>query len=144
VVDRSVDGCDGDGLVGEDLVLGALVWAAAEKSPGFSPEGLIGEIRRNLNHPAEVWRSLAVEKPLEPSALTERVRGILDEAEKFVRQMPTEQAGFLFLERAVPVQPDRERLGGYTRQAGQRRGQWPSSPDITAAMWEQYRSEPKP
>jgi hypothetical protein len=126
------------------LPIGALVWAGVEKSPGFTPEGLIGEIRRNLNHPAEVWRSLAVEKPLEPSALIERVRGILDEAEQFVRQMPTEQAGFLFLEQGVAVQPDPERLERYTWHAGQRRGQWPSSPDITAAMWEQYRSEPKP
>ena len=82
------------------LPIGALVWAAVEKSPGFTPEGLIGEIRRNLNHPAEVWRSLAIEKPLEPSAVIERIRGILDEAEQFVRQMPTEHAGFCSLKRA--------------------------------------------
>ena len=124
------------------LPIGALVWAAVEKSPGFTPEGLIGEIRRNLNHPAEVWRSLAIEKPLEPSAVIERIRDILDEAEQFVRQMPTEHAGFLFLEKGVPVQPDPERLDIYLRHAGQRRGQWPSSADITAAMWEQYRSGP--
>jgi hypothetical protein len=29
------------------LPLGALVWAAVEKAPGFTPEGLIAEIRRN-------------------------------------------------------------------------------------------------
>jgi hypothetical protein len=34
------------------LSLGAVIWAAVEKSPGFTPEGLIAEIRRNSNYPA--------------------------------------------------------------------------------------------
>ena len=29
------------------LPLGAVIWAAVEKSPGFTPEGLIAEVRRN-------------------------------------------------------------------------------------------------
>ncbi len=28
------------------LPLGAVIWAAADKSPGFTPEGIINEIRR--------------------------------------------------------------------------------------------------
>ena len=40
------------------LPLGAVVWAAVEKSPGFTPEGLIAEIRRNSNYPAAEWRAL--------------------------------------------------------------------------------------
>ncbi|MFN3313923.1 MAG: hypothetical protein ACK46Q_10695 [Hyphomonas sp.] len=124
------------------LPLGAIVWAAVEKSPGFTPEGLIGEIRRNLNHPAGVWRSLAVEEPLDPAAIVGRVREILDAAETFVRQMPTDVAGLLFLEGTTPVQPDPARLDRYVQHAGQRRGQWPSNAEITAAMWETYRSKP--
>jgi hypothetical protein len=34
------------------LPLCAVIWAAVEKSPGFTPEGLIAEIRRNANYPA--------------------------------------------------------------------------------------------
>ena len=34
------------------LPLGAVIWAAVEKSPGFTPEGLIAEIRRNSLYPA--------------------------------------------------------------------------------------------
>jgi hypothetical protein len=34
------------------LPLGALIWASVEKSPGFTPEGLIAEIRRNAHYPA--------------------------------------------------------------------------------------------
>lgn len=37
---------------------GAVVWAAVEKSPGFTPEGLIAEIRRSANYPAAEWRAL--------------------------------------------------------------------------------------
>jgi len=34
------------------LPLGAVIWAAVDKSPGFTPEGLIAEIRRNAHYPA--------------------------------------------------------------------------------------------
>ena len=33
------------------LFLGAVIWAAVEKSPSFTPEGLIADIRRNANYP---------------------------------------------------------------------------------------------
>ena len=34
------------------LPLGAVIWAAVDKAPGFTPEGLIAEIRRNAHYPA--------------------------------------------------------------------------------------------
>jgi hypothetical protein len=36
------------------------------------------------------------------------------------------------------------RLPDYQTHAGQRRGQWPGSPEITAAMFERYRKPPAP
>jgi hypothetical protein len=33
------------------LPLGAVIWAAVDKSPGFTPEGLMAEIRRNASYP---------------------------------------------------------------------------------------------
>ena len=39
------------------LTLGPLIWAAVEKAPGFTPEGLIAEIRRNSNYSASEWRA---------------------------------------------------------------------------------------
>ncbi len=68
-----------------------------------------------------------------------RLRSILDEAEAFVMKMPTEKAGLLFLKDSQVVQPDPDRLEDYQTHAGQRRGQWPSSGEITAAMRESYR-----
>jgi hypothetical protein len=120
------------------LPLGAVVWAAVEKSPGFTPEGLIAEIRRNSQYPAAEWESLETTVPLDPKAVSKQLRSILDEAEAFVSRMPSEKAGLLFLEKGKVVQPDPDRLGEYQTHAGQRRGQWPTSVEISAAMFERY------
>jgi hypothetical protein len=56
------------------LFLGAVIWAAVEKSPGFTPEGLIAEIRRNANYPAAECQSLQSAEPLDPKDITARLR----------------------------------------------------------------------
>jgi hypothetical protein len=122
------------------LPLGAVIWAAVEKSPGFTPEGLIAEIRRNANYPAAEWRALVTAEPLDPQLIIRRLRDALDQAEAFVTRMPTEKLGLLFLQNGEVVQPDPSRLNSYQTHAGQRRGQWPSSSEITAAMLERYNS----
>lgn len=121
------------------LPLGAVIWAAVEKSPGFTPEGLIAEIRRNANYPAAEWRALVTAVPLDPSIITAQMRNALDQAERFVGGMPTDKIGLLFLKEGHVVQPDSDRLEEYQTHAGQRRGQWPSSAEISAAMFERYR-----
>jgi hypothetical protein len=78
-----------------------------------------------------------------------RLRAALDGAEAFVSRMPTDKIGLLFLEAGKVVQPDPNRFGSYQTHAGQTRGHWPTSPDITAAMLERYNknangNEPKP
>jgi hypothetical protein len=123
------------------LPLGAVVWAAAEKSPGFTPEGLIAEIRRNAHYPASEWNALHTSHPLDPKAITTRLRAALDEAEAFVSRMPTDAVGLLFLRGSEVVQPDPDRLQEYHTHAGRRRGQWPSNAEITAAMFERAAFE---
>jgi hypothetical protein len=118
------------------LPLGAVVWAAVEKSPGFTPEGLIAEVRRNSNYPLAEWRELLSSEPLDPVSVTSRLRAGLDEAEAFVAQMPTDKSGLLFLKEGLVVQPDSEHLEIYQTHAGQRRGHWPTSSEITGAMLE--------
>lgn len=121
------------------LPLGAVIWAAVEKSPGFTPEGLIGEIRRNSLYPRVAWEELRSSEPLDPDKTMQRLRAALDEAEAFVLRMPTAKAGRLFLKDGKAVQPDPDRLGDYVEHEGQRRGHWPSSPEIAAAMMERYK-----
>jgi hypothetical protein len=118
------------------LPLGAVVCAAVEKSPGFTPEGLIAEIRRNANYPAAEWRALQMREPIDPQVITSRLRAVLDAAEAFVLRMPTEKLGLLFLMGDKVVQPDLDHLQDYPTHAGRRRGHWPSNAEITAAMFE--------
>jgi hypothetical protein len=129
------------------LPLGALVWAAVEKAPGFTPEGLIAEIRRNSSYPASEWRALAGTEPIYPHVVIPKLRAALDDAEAFVSRMPTDKIGLLFFQGGQVVQPEPERLDAYQTHAGQLRGHWPTNLDITTAMFERYRKpsgEPKP
>lgn len=118
------------------LPLGAIVWAAVDKSPGFTPEGLIAEIRRNSRYPAADWNSLVTAVPLDPISVLARLREALDEADAFVAKMPTSKAGLLFIQNGKVVQPDPDHLENYQTHAGQRRGHWPSTPDLSTAMVE--------
>jgi hypothetical protein len=71
-----------------------------------------------------------------------RLRGALNEAEAFVTRMPTDKAGLLFLQDGQAVEPNPDWLEDYRTHAGQRRGQWPDSAEITSAMLERYKKPP--
>ncbi len=126
------------------LPLGAVVWASAGKALGFTPEGIINEIRRMARYTDADFRRIASDPPLDPAATMMRLREILGEAEAFVARMPTEKAGLLFLKDGHVVQPDPGCLHDYQTHAGQTRGHWPASGEITAAMFEHYRKQPGP
>jgi hypothetical protein len=63
-----------------------------------------------------------------------RLRTALDEAEAFVTRMPTDKMGLVFIRDGAVTQPDPDRLDTYEPHAGQRRGHWPTNPEITTAM----------
>jgi len=122
----------------EILPLGAVVWAAVEKSLGFTPEALINEIRRLAHYTAADFHRVTSDPPLDPQATMQQLRSALDAAEAFVMRMPSEKAGLLFLEDGQVVQPDPDRLDAYETHAGVRRGHWPSSGQIGTAMLQHY------
>jgi hypothetical protein len=72
------------------------------------------------------------------------LRQVLEEADALAVRMPTDKIGLLFLKAGNVVQPDPDRLQDYGTHAGARRGQWPSSPEIAAAMFERYNQKPSP
>jgi hypothetical protein len=121
------------------LPLGAVIWASAGKDVGFTPEGIINEIRRVARYTEADFRRIASDPPVDPAETMARLRNILNEAEVFVAQMPTDKVGLLFMKGGRVVQPDPARLHDYQTHAGQRRGQWPTSAEITTAMLENYR-----
>jgi hypothetical protein len=119
--------------------LGAVIWAAVAKDPGFTPEGLIGEIRRNARFRQDDYADLALSEPVEAGAVARSLRVALDDAEVFARAMPAGKEGLLFLKDGRAVQPDPAHLDAYTEHGGVRQGHWPSSAEITSAMLERYR-----
>jgi hypothetical protein len=118
------------------LPLGAAIWAAAGKALGFTPEGIVNEIRRVARYTAEDFQRVASDPPIDPAAIMARLWELLAGAEEFVFKMPTDKVGLLFLQGDQIVQPDPDRLQDYRTHAGQRRGHWPSCSEITAAMFE--------
>ena len=123
------------------LPLEAVIWAAVEKAPGFTPEGLVAEIRRQGHYRDEELRSVATTTPIDPKAFYSHLQKIFAAAEAFVGRMPTEKAGLLFLKDGKVVQPDPDNLADYTPHAGRRRGHWPSSYEITEAMFARYTKQ---
>jgi hypothetical protein len=125
------------------LPLGAVIWAAVDKAPGYTPEGLIAEIRRNaVRYREEDLKAVPSNEVLDPKIFHSHLRAVLDEAEAFVSRMPTEKAGLLFLKDGKVVQPDPDHLDAYATHAGHRRGHWPTSMEISAAMFEHYKKKP--
>jgi len=120
------------------LPLGAAIWATVGKSLGFTPEGVINEIRRTARYTREDFDRVASVPPVDPAATMIRLRELLNEAEAFIARMPTEKAGLVFLENGQAVQPDPDHLDRYQTHAGQRRGHWPASAEISSAMLERY------
>jgi hypothetical protein len=126
------------------LPLGAAVWASAGKALGFTPEGIINEIRRMARYTEADFRRVASDPPVDPAATMRRLREVLDEAEAFVTRIPTEKVGLLFLKGRDIVQPNPDRLQEYQTHAGQKSGQWPTNSEITAAMFEHYNKKRSP
>jgi len=127
------------------LPLGAVAWAAVGKSLGFTPEGLINEVRRLARYREEDFNRVASDPPVNPTEIMRRLHEALEAADAFVRRMPTDKIGMLFLQDGQPVQPDPDRLDAYVSHAGARRGHWPSSSEIGHAMLEHYGEiGPKP
>ena len=116
---------------------------SSQLSPGFSPEALIAEIRRNANYPMAEWKALIMREPIDPMDTMARLRAALTEAETFVARMPTEKAGLLLLKGGKVVQPGPDCLYDYQTHAGQRRSHWPASSEITAAMFERAAQNPQ-
>jgi hypothetical protein len=121
------------------LPLGAVAAATVGRSLGFTPEALINEVRRFARYTEADFARLSSESPIDGAATMKQLRLALDEADRFVRRLPTDKLGLLFLQDGQPVQPDPDRLQTYPTHSGAHQGHWPSSAEIGSAMMERYR-----
>lgn len=105
------------------LRLGAVVWAASAKDPGFSPEGLIAEIGRYGRYQQSEYDRLQMETPIDAGVISRSLKAALSEADTFVRSMPGGLEGLLFLDaegRPVQARPRLPRPLRHPRRAAAR------------------------
>jgi hypothetical protein len=121
------------------LPLGAVALAAAGVTGGFTPEGLLEEVSRNSRYAPGDFRGLSSEVPIDPDVVLRSLRAALEQAREFVSRMPTAEVGTIFLKEGIPVQPDPANLSAYVRHKPQRKGHWPSAPEITSSMLDKLR-----
>jgi hypothetical protein len=112
------------------LCLGALVWAAAAKDPGLTPEFLLDAARRFVRFPVEPrqWEAVGVALPPDLVQFKQQFLAVVDEAAARVEQLPPVEMGCLYLDRTGkpvcpdPAAPDFPKL---TRHFGSVKGAWP-------------------
>lgn len=80
----------------ETLNLGALVWAAAGKDPGYTPLGLLDRLRRKRSPRTEELERLHLTAPIDPVELKEQWLEALDDAQRFVSSRPANEIGCLY------------------------------------------------
>lgn len=122
------DYLDAHFLYDRHLHLGALVWAAAGKDPGLTPEYIVSWIRRNTHYsPDEIEKVRPVNRP-DLVVLKQRWFELLDEAETLFRALPAAELGCFYLDASGrPLFPDPVSPGfaELTRHYGSVRGAWP-------------------
>lgn len=78
------------------LPLGALVWAAVGKDPGFSPPSLLEQLRRAGRFRPEDLARLDLVRPFDLQEGKRKWLGALAAAEAFVAERPAEEVGCLY------------------------------------------------
>jgi hypothetical protein len=78
------------------LPLGALIWAAAGKDPGYTPLALLDLLRRRGTYRAEDFARLRLSRPVDLSALKAEWTAALEQADGFIRSRPPDEVGCLY------------------------------------------------
>ncbi len=78
------------------LPLGALIWAAVAKDPGFNPESLLEQLKRRGRHRPEDIARLVLATPFDLTQAKTAWRSALSDAHEFIRHRPHEEVGCLY------------------------------------------------
>lgn len=122
------------------MPLGAVACAATEVAPGYTPEGLLAELKRNSRFNPDDLRRLKGVTDVDAAELMADFRTAVADAEAFVALMPSAAIGCVYLEEGRPVQPRPDRLASYVRHYPKRFGHWPTSSELTTAMLERLQA----
>lgn len=110
------------------LPLGALVWAACGKDPGFTPEFLLDQAGRHTAYSQGDVDRLRLRLPLEVKVLKHRWLDAAEQARRLVDALPPDELGCLYLGAdgsPVAPQPQSPTFAALVRHRGCIRGAWP-------------------
>ncbi len=110
------------------LSLGAMIWAACGKDPGFTPEFLLDHVSRHTAYTQADLNRLRLRVPLDLVSMKQNWLAASASARKLLAALPPNEIGCLYLDRNQnPVTPDAksEKFLELTRHGGCIRGAWP-------------------
>ncbi len=110
------------------LPLGALVWAACGKDPGFTPGFLLDQAARHVAYTQVDVSRLQLREPLDLVELKEKWIRASEDAREIVKTLPPEEMGCFYLnDEGYPVNPDpaSPEFERRIRHFGCVRGSWP-------------------
>ncbi len=80
----------------QTLSLGALIWAACGKDPGFSPGSLLELLKRRGKYRPEDFKRLHLNEEIDLHALKSKWLEMLGEAEVLIDERPMDEVGCLY------------------------------------------------
>ena len=119
------------------LPLGATAWAAAAKSPGLSPDGIIEALRARARFTDAHLAQERLTRRLDAAELNAWIRATCDAARAWLDTVPRGSGFGLWVDAGGrPGQPDftRPESAAWRVHEGRRGGAWPSSSEISGAM----------
>jgi hypothetical protein len=111
------------------LSLGALIWAACGKDPGYTPEFLLDQASRHTAHTQHELDHLLLQQPIDLRTMKQQWLEAVGRARQLVSSLPASDLGCLYLsDRGEPVEPvpRNSDFGGLIRHYGTVRGAWPT------------------
>lgn len=114
--------------------LEAIVWAAPAKDPGYTPESLIEDLRRNCRYQQADYDMVSSDQVVDARSVSLALKVLFHKTEEFVASMPNGYEAMAFLEDGSPVKPIVDRLQSYDKISAERHAHWPSSSEIDSEM----------
>ncbi len=111
------------------LSLGAIMWAACGKDPGYTPALLLDQTNRHSRFQESDLKGENLARPVDLKELKRQWLTARERAEKLFEQLPEEELGCLYLDQAnQPVTPDPDSpvFAELKRHFGSIRGAWPT------------------
>lgn len=111
------------------LSLGALIWAACGKDPGFTPDLLLDQAGRHTAYSQHDLDQLLLREPVDVRQLKTSWLQAVQEAKLLIDALPASELGCLYLsgqQQPITPEPGSTSFHSLTRHYGVVSGSWPS------------------